>query len=218
MKDKMPALPALQRASSARRSSRTSGGCAMSEMAASAPAPRACVCWSSYSKKQVTVARTRTLQALRHTKRNVYRTPAASLLSQTTYCGGEEFRAAARRTTYLPTRPGRRVGPPTTYLPRPHLEVEGPADAAAGAERCVSRTKASKAALSVAASTPRPSPGRRPVGRDGPSTRSSRLMSVIPDCSARRLLDHYLPTSAPPAAATADNYLPTYGMLPLRTT
>ena len=39
MKDKMPALPASQRASSARRSSRTSGGCAMSETAASwAPA------------------------------------------------------------------------------------------------------------------------------------------------------------------------------------
>ena len=61
-------------------------------------------------------------------------------------------------------------------------------------------------------------------------------MSVIPDCSARRLPDrylptynlqpprrqvgsyHYLPTSAPPAAADADNYLPTYGTLPPRTT
>ena len=38
---------------------------------------------------------------------------------------------------------------------------------------------------------------------------SSRLMSVIPDCSARRLPDHYLPTYNPPAAGRLLP-LPTY--------
>ena len=117
-------------------------------------------------------------------------------------------------TTFLPTGPGRGVGPPTTYLPREVVTSRWVANYLPTQRGVVPSIQVGGRSSDTGST----SPGRRPVGRDGPSTRSSRLMSVIPDCSARRLLDHYLPTSAPPAAATADNYLPTYDTLPSRAT
>ena len=118
-------------------------------------------------------------------------------------------------TTYLPTRPGRGVGPPTTYLPRG-------GDIQVGGRPIVGSAMVPEQLPDLGSSQPcalrTPSLGLRRLAwwlSQAPAMQNAMQSAGGGAARAARPpgrpagLYHYLPTSAPPAAAPPDTtYLP----------